>query len=104
MSALKLSEIQQLRLIYKEIIDGYSFLDPISAYIKHLSEPDNISILKKRQDFFNFYVSNGILPEKEKLEIAYLTEQWTPIKEEEIAALKLRIKDNSKMIESIIPQ
>ena len=51
-----LSETEELKVIYKEIIDGCSYIDNKNIYIKHLNELENGELAKTRQ--FNFLKFN----------------------------------------------
>jgi hypothetical protein len=97
------SELEQLKIIYKQIIDGCSFFDN-KFYIKHLTELEIINITEKRNEFFNKYISSGIQIESDRLIELENSEEWLKTDEEEIQSAKLFISDNEKTIQSIIPQ
>lgn len=94
MSNDHVSELEELKIIYQEIIEGSSPINGI--YVKHLTELDNIEILRKRIEIFNRYVKEGVPSEKEKLKELEASEEWTKNDEDDILSLKYQLKDNEK--------
>ena len=100
--AYNVSEIDELKLIYYEIIRGSSFEPDINLYVKHFSELESFLILKKRTELFHFYSKEGVPHELELLKNAMTTEEWSEEKENKILELKYLISDNEKNIHNII--
>lgn len=99
-----LSELDEIKLIHYEILDGYSFDSGTSLYIKHLSDYDSAEILRKRVELFRYYVNEGVPHERELLKAAIENEEWSTDKEDEILSLKYEISDNERGIHNIIPE
>jgi len=99
-----ISEIDELKLIYYEIIRGSSFEPGLCLYVKHFSELESFLLLRKRIELFRFYSKEGVPHELELLKNALATEEWSEEKENKILELKYRISDNEKNIHNIIVQ
>jgi hypothetical protein len=97
-----LTEIEDLKIIYKEIIDGCSLFS--SFYVKHLTELEHIEIIRKRLEFYQKYTADGVPTESEKLQQLIDSEAWTKDLEEQILELKYIISDNEKNLPKLIPQ
>lgn len=100
----KISEIDELKLIYYEIISASSFVPENSLFIKHFSEKEACSIQKKRMELFYFYTKEGVPHESELLANAIKNGDWSEEKENKILELKYAISDNEKNINNIIIQ
>ncbi len=99
-----ISEIEELKILYKNIIDGCSFDESSGLYVKHLNDLDNSEIAHKKLAVFEKHRKNGLLSEEEKLNQLRDSEQWDKSKDEEIVDLQYLISDNEKNIKNIIPQ
>lgn len=99
-----LLELEELNLIYYEIINGSSFCPEKSLYIKHFSEKENFLIQKKKNQLVSEYIKQGIPTKAELLENAIKNDQWSEEKENKILELKYAISDNEKNLHNIIPQ
>lgn len=99
-----ISEIDDLKIIYSEILDGYSYDSNLNLYIKHFAEKDSSLILRKREYLFHFYISEGVPHESELLKSAIENGEWSAEKEERILELKYHVSDNEKNIHNIIPE
>lgn len=98
-----ITEIEELKILYKEIIDGFTSFEDKGIYVKHLTDLDSTEITQKKQQFYNSYHKN--LPsEEEKLQQLFDSEQWTKQNEEEILSYRYIITDNEKNLKNIIPQ
>lgn len=93
-----------MRIIYKEIIDGFSFADDTGVYFKHLSDFDGIEILKQKEILRKKYASQGIPTEKDRLAQIISSGDWSKEKEEKIEDLRLAISDNEKNLKKLIIQ
>ena len=82
-----ISEIDELKLIYYEIINGVSFTEEKSLFIKHFSEKESYLSQRKRNELLNFYSKNGFSSEKELLQKTIKNEEWSEEKETKILEL-----------------
>lgn len=98
----KVSEIDELKLIYYEIINGSSFAPENSLFIKHFSEKESYLVQKKRIELFYYYVKEGVPHESELLKNALNNGEWSEEKENKILELKFAISDNERHINDII--
>lgn len=103
MSDVKPSEIDELRMVYQEIIEGCSYSSE-GFFIKHLCDLEKIELTRKRIEFINKYIKEGIPTEKERLLHLKETEEWGGTQESDIFAYKQTISDNEKLVNTIIPQ
>jgi len=99
-----ISELDKLRLLYYEIIQGSSYQPETNLFIKHFSEKESFYLLRKRIELFHKYSNSGILHEEELLKNAITNEEWSQEKEDRILTLKYHISDNEKNLHNIIPQ
>lgn len=102
MALSNLQEIEELKIIYKEIIDGFSFYEDLGVYVKHLNDLDNIDILNKKQSFLIKY-KKELPTEEEKLQQLFDTEQWSDALEKQILTYQYIINDNERNLKNIIP-
>lgn len=99
-----ISEIEELKIIYKDIVDGCSYDEVEEIYVKHLSDLENSEVSRKKLAIFNKYKRDGLPSEEEKLNQLRESEQWDKSKDEEILSLKYFVSDNEKNLKFIIPQ
>jgi hypothetical protein len=99
-----LTEVEELKIIYKEIIDGCSPNSNSPNFIKHLTDLEHIEITRKRLEFYRKYVADGIPNETEKLQDLISSEAWSKDNEEKILEYRYSISDNEKNIPKLIPQ
>ena len=88
-------------MVYQEIIEGCSY-SPKGFFIKHLCEIEQIELVRKRIEFVDFYIQQGIPLEEERLAIIRNNGEWTDQQEGDISAYKLTITDNEKLIPSLM--
>lgn len=100
----KISEIDELRLIYFEILNGSSFCSENNIYIKHFTEKENYLLLKKRIEVWDYYSKEGVPHDSELLKNSIENGEWSNEKENKILELKYLISDNEKNIHNIIVQ
>lgn len=103
MLSSNIQEIEELKIIYKEIIDGYSFHNEYQIYVKHLTDLENTDITKKKHELFVNY-RKELPTEEEKLQQLIDSEQWSKQQEEDILNYQYIINDNEKNLKNIIPQ
>jgi hypothetical protein len=97
------TEIETLRIIYTEIISGWTFSENKHIFVKHLNELENGELARKRHSLFLKFKKEGLQTEAEKLQQMIATEAWSKDKEEEILQCRYIITDNEKMLPKIIP-
>lgn len=103
-------EIEKLKIIYYEIVSGFTFIPSINIFIRHFSDLDNIDIAQTKQLFFSNYVKDGIPSYKDRLKVLEEIGDWTPADEENINFLRTVIIDNEKnlptmtMRDKVIPE
>ena len=97
-----ISEIENLKIIYKEIIEGYSLVDGV--FIKHLDEIENIEVVAHKLSLYEKYIKDGISSVEDKLKFLIESGQWTLEKEDEIVSLSQQIIDNESNLHNIISQ
>jgi hypothetical protein len=87
-----------LRVLYGDILRGYSFYKPETLYVKHFDDLDNIQIARKKEGLIKLFLDEGVPTEKERLDIIYETGEWTEQDEENISQLEYNISDNTKQL------
>ena len=97
----KPSALDKLKMVYQEIIEGCSY-SPKGFFIKHLCEIEQIELVRKRIEFVDFYIQQGIPLEEERLAIIRNNGEWTDQQEGDISAYKLTITDNENLIPSLM--
>ena len=97
-----ISEVDELKLIYFEILDGFSPDSETSLFVKHFSDKESQAVLQKRVELFHFYLKEGVPHESELLKNAIDNGEWSQEKEDKILQLKFIISDNEANIHNII--
>jgi hypothetical protein len=98
-------EIEFLRVVYKEIIEGFSYNAAHNLQIKHLNELENAEQARIKFELLDKYKLEGLLSEKERIKQLLEIGAWTEQQEEEIVNLQYLISDNEKVVANIlIPQ
>jgi hypothetical protein len=100
--AKTISEIDELKLIYFEILEGFSSDVETSLFIKHFSDKESHLVLQKRVELFHYYLNEGVPHESTLLANAIENEEWSKEKEEKILQLKYIISDNERNLPNII--
>ena len=96
------SAIDELKIIYQEIIDGCSISSDGKVFFRHLTELDYIEVLRYRMVSFKRYVKEGLPSEQERLKTLFETEEWNQDKEDRITSLRLTISDNEKNLSKFV--
>jgi hypothetical protein len=96
-----LDKYDDFRIIYLDIIRGYSYSDRLKCYVKHLSDFDMSVLTVKKKVFEDKERADGLLSERDKLKEVISQDEWSEKKEDDIASLKLIIADNTKLIENM---
>ena len=95
-------EIYEVKLLYAEIIRGYSYDFDSKIYIKHFSELEKIQIIEKRQQIYKTSISRGVKTDKQAADYLISQELWSEEKEEEIASFEMMVEDNTKQADLIV--
>lgn len=94
-------EISTLRYLYKDVINGYSKVEEKSVYVKHLKERDIGNIEERKIRLKEEAKRNGLLDEKQKIELLIEQELWTKVKEDDIEKIRkevLHLKESKKKL------
>jgi hypothetical protein len=102
-SAKPISEIDELKMVYQEIIEGCTY-SPKGFFIKHLTELEQIELTRKRIEFIQSYVDAGVPLEADTLTRLKEQGEWSNEKDEDIKAYRQTISDNEKFLGTIIPE
>lgn len=98
-------EIEELKVIYKEIIDGFSYDEASNCFIKHLNDLENAEVVRIKSQVYKKFKLDGLPDDQERLKQIMENEDWSTQKEAQIVDLKYLISDNEKNLPSIlIPQ
>ena len=100
MAIKKTSESDELKMVYQEIIEGCSYITD-GFFIKHLCEIEQIEVVRKRIEFVNNYIKNGIPTEEDILTRLKTNGEWTDEKDSDIQNYRLIVSDNEKLLPSI---
>jgi len=101
---VQISEVDTLRILYQDIVQGVSSAHDGSLHFRHFTELDHTQILKNRLVVYRKYIAEGLPSEKERLKTIIENEEWSQDQEDRITSLRLTISDNEKNISKIIPQ
>lgn len=95
-------EIYDIKLIYAEIIRGFSYNYENEIYVKHLTELEKIEIIEKRQEIYKKTIKKGVKTDKQAIDYLISENLWSEEKETEIAQFELTIDDNTKQANLMI--
>ncbi len=104
MSQSNLTELEDLKIIYYEIVAGSTYINELNAFIKHFSELDNIEISKTKHQFLQKYIQEGIPTYEERLKVVMDNGDWSDKDEKNITFLRTLIVDNEKNVKVIREQ
>ena len=96
------NEIDMLKLIYFEILDGFSFDYESSLFVKHFTDSESHKVLQKRSELAQYYTKEGVPHDSDLLKTAIENEEWSQEQEDKILSLKYIISDNEKNLHNII--
>ena len=96
--------IEELKIIYFDIFQGYSFFPVLNIYLKHFNELDNIKNIIAKKNLIKEYSKQGLYTNEERKK--YLLENgfWTQEKDDRILQLNFIISDNEKQINQLFVQ
>ena len=90
-----------LRLIYSDIIRGYSYCRKFDCYVKHLDD-ETFSLVGEGEEEAKIYSQSlGLLTERRKIEELISHGVWSPKEEAEIANIKKAIKRSEAHMEAL---
>ena len=84
------------RKLYKDILNGYSYVKYHKIYIKHFKETDIGEISEIKENLFHQSKEKGLLSEKEKIELLIDNDLWSTEKEQEIQSLSEQIANHQQ--------
>jgi len=97
-----LSETEQLKLKYNDLINGYSFYKDKQIYVKHFCEQSYAKILQAKADLIQNYVDQGLPFIEDREKEAIQQGSWTQEKNDRILQLKYILSDNEKYAQSLV--
>jgi len=92
----KSQEFSICRKLYKDIINGYTYIPYHKTYIKHFKEIDIGEINESKQKIIEDSKAEGLLSEKEKIDILIESDHWSQEKEFEIQSLEEQISNHKQ--------
>ena len=99
--SLVLDQYDTLRILYGDILRGYSFYNPEKIYIKHFSEEDSLKIVRKKHQLIHEFSSLGVPTEKERLQTVRESGDWTQEDDDFISEKQFNISDNEKILKTV---
>lgn len=96
------NEYNRLRIIYHEIIRGYTFDLDSGLYIRHFSESDVAETLLHKEALKKEYAKAGLSTKEERLKQAIEDGEWSKEKDEKVLELEYLISDNEKFLPTIV--
>lgn len=96
MSVQAKQEFSLCRKLYKDIINGYSYIPYHKIYVKHFKEIDIGEINESKQRIIEETKEKGLLGEKEKIEMLIESGHWSQDKENQIQSLEEQIANQKQ--------
>lgn len=97
-----INELNRLKLVYNDIVNGYSVRLPEEIYVKHFSEKELALVLSKKASLINFYQTEGLLSSDVRNKEIIEQGLWSQVNEDKILELKFFISDNEKYAQSMV--
>jgi len=97
-----LSEYEQLKIIYSDLIDGYSLFSEKGIYVKHFCEKSYAKIIQRKASLLEFYKKEGIPFAAEREKEVLEDGSWTQASEDRILQLKYILSDNEKYANGLV--
>lgn len=97
-----LSEIEELKLIYHDVVNGYSLYHPKKIYVKHFSEDSYARILLKKSHLILSYKDEGLPSTSQREEEIIKENLWSQDREDRILQLKYLVSDNEKYAQGMM--
>ncbi|MBC8395292.1 MAG: hypothetical protein H8E05_01225 [Bacteroidetes bacterium] len=91
-----------MRIIYSDIIRGYSYCREKDCRIKHLGDEDLALVSEQEQDAKEQAVQSGLLSEREKITQLIQHGVWAPDEESRISFLEKRIKEQTAKLNTVV--
>jgi hypothetical protein len=89
-------EFSLCRKLYKDIINGYTYIPYHKIYVKHFKEIDIGEINESKQTITEETKAKGLLTEEEKIKILIDSDHWSIEKEQEIQSLSEQIANHQQ--------
>jgi hypothetical protein len=96
--------MDELKILYQEIVEGVSPSANRKIFFRHANELDYVEVVRQRHIFFHEYEAKGIPTESERLKISIDSGEWTQDQEDRIISLRYIISDNEKNLGNCIPE
>jgi hypothetical protein len=84
------------RKLYKDILNGYSYVKYHKVYIKHFKETDIGEISEIKQNLSYEAREKGLLSEEEKVQLLIDNDLWSVEKEQEIQSLSEQVSNHQQ--------
>ena len=100
-----LKHYEDYKIIYADIVQGKTWCDEYSCYVKHFTDIDYAKLIRRKSRYTEYLIKEGLQTEAQKL--VTLKEQgvWGDKEEDDILSLKYIISDNTKIVEKMpVPQ
>ena len=101
-SKTRANEIEALRLIYYQVLEGVTLDESTGYYIKHFTERESYLLSNKRENLIKYYIQEGVPSDTELLRNAIANEEWDEQRENHILFLKQAIIDNERNLVNLI--
>jgi hypothetical protein len=98
------NEIESLKIIYKEVIEGCSYIDETGLYVKHLTEVEHGELARRKALHFKKFKIEGLQTEEDRLKQMLETGEWSKEKEDAIIDTRYLVADNEKNLPKVIPE
>jgi hypothetical protein len=98
------NQLEDLKILYSDIINGYSYYEEEDLYIAHLSDNQYNDIIKRKSSYLKNYIKEGIPTFEQRFKEIRDIDIWTLKDEDDILSYKYQISDNEKNLKNIIPQ
>ena len=96
-----LEQYDALRVIYGDILRGYTHYEPEKIFVKHFDDQDNIHIARKKEGLMELYLKQGVPLEAERIKIVFDSGEWNTGDDEKIEQLEFNISDNANLLKGI---
>lgn len=93
-----------LKVIYFDIINGFSVDEETGIFVKHLTEKENAELIRHKLFLIDKFQKDGIPSYEEKLTELIKEGIWSNEDEDKIIELKYHITDNEKFLSKTIPE
>lgn len=103
-SKVRAQEVEKLRLLYFQVLDGVSWDEGNGFFIKHFSEQESYLLALKKNSLTKRYTREGVPADIELLKNAITNEDWSEEKENKVLFYRQAIVDNERNLTNLILQ